>query len=213
MTRKTAPLTHAVRLSVTDATTCCGGEPMNHHFGIMARYNAWANSRLYAEACSLSVEIYPKNVCAFFGSLHGTLNHLLVTDRIWMHRFTGEGEHPAQLNAIMFNELLSLEVHVEPKMLGSSSSGRSFRGRDWQGFQLLDHQGGCHNDSCYGILLAHWFNHQTHYRGQEHCILTVLGFPEPKSLDFLAMYCKVTSGHQAPVPNFRSDGLAASIMR
>ena len=83
---------------------------MNHHFGIMARYNAWANSRLYAEACSLSVETYPKNVCAFFGSLHGTLNHLLVTDRIWMHRFTGEGEHPAQLNAIMFDELPSLEV-------------------------------------------------------------------------------------------------------
>ena len=39
---------------------------MNHHFGIMARYNAWANSRLYAEARSLSVETYPKNVCAFF---------------------------------------------------------------------------------------------------------------------------------------------------
>ena len=46
-------------------------------------------------------------------------------------------------------------------------------------------------------LLAHWFNHQTHHRGQAHCILTVLGVPEPKPLDLLAMYRKVPSGHQA----------------
>ena len=170
---------------------------MNHHFGMMARYNAWANSRLYAEARSLSVETYPKNVCAFFGSLHGTLNHLLVTDRIWMRRFTGEGEHPAQLNAIMFDDLPSLQVARE------AEDGRIFQyveglseeeiGQDFsysttkalpQRFPLRD-------------LLAHWFNHQTHHRGQAHCILTVLGVPEPKPLDLLAMYRKVPLGHQA----------------
>jgi uncharacterized damage-inducible protein DinB len=46
-------------------------------------------------------------------------------------------------------------------------------------------------------LLTHWFNHQTHHRGQAHCILTVLGVPEPKPLDLLAMYRKVPSGYQA----------------
>ena len=96
---------------------------MKHHFGMMARYNAWANSRLYAEARSLSVESYRKNVGAFFGSLHGTLNHLLVTDRIWMRRFTGEGEHPAQLNAIMFDDLPSLQVvHARLRTVGSCST-------------------------------------------------------------------------------------------
>ena len=82
---------------------------MKLHFAKMAKYNAWANARLYAAARSLPDESYRKNVGAFFGSLHGTLNHLLVTDRIWMRRFTGEGDHPANLNAIMFDELASLE--------------------------------------------------------------------------------------------------------
>jgi len=44
----------------------------------------------------------------FFGSLHGTLNHLLVADRIWLKRLTGEGEHPDRLNAILFDDLHAL---------------------------------------------------------------------------------------------------------
>ena len=83
---------------------------MKPHFAMMARYNAWANARLYAEARVLSDECYRKDVGAFFRSLHGTLNHLLVTDRIWMRRFTGKGEHPSKLNAIMFDDLPSLEA-------------------------------------------------------------------------------------------------------
>src|SRR5687767_7377433 len=82
---------------------------MKSHFVMIARYNAWANTRLYEEACAISDESYRKDVGAFFRSLHGTLNHLLVTDRIWMRRFTGEGEHPSKLNAIMFDDLASLE--------------------------------------------------------------------------------------------------------
>src|SRR5918992_5946267 len=82
---------------------------MKPHFARMAKYNAWANARLYAAAHGLPDESYRRNVGVFFGSLHGTLNHLLVTDRIWMRRFTGEGEHPPRLNAIMFDDLASLE--------------------------------------------------------------------------------------------------------
>jgi uncharacterized damage-inducible protein DinB len=55
---------------------------MKPHFAMMAQYNGWANARLYAEARALSDESYRKDVGAFFRSLHGTLNHLLVTDRI-----------------------------------------------------------------------------------------------------------------------------------
>ena len=82
---------------------------MKTHFVKMAGYNAWANTRLYAEAHSLPDESYRKNVGAFFGSLHGTLNHLLVTDRIWMRRLTGVGDHPEKLNAILFDDLSALE--------------------------------------------------------------------------------------------------------
>jgi uncharacterized damage-inducible protein DinB len=52
---------------------------MKPHFAMMAQYNAWANARLYAEARAVSNESYRKDVGAFFRSLHGTLNHLLVT--------------------------------------------------------------------------------------------------------------------------------------
>src|SRR5256885_16930777 len=83
---------------------------MKSHLAMMARYNAWANVRLYAAARNLPDESYRRNVGVFFGSLHGTLNHLLVTDRIWMRRFTGTGDHPAKLNAIMFDDLPSLEL-------------------------------------------------------------------------------------------------------
>lgn len=47
---------------------------------------------------------------AFFGSLHGTLNHLLLGDRMGMHRFTGEGEEPKQLDAILHEDFASLRT-------------------------------------------------------------------------------------------------------
>ena len=84
---------------------------MKSHFSQMAKYNTWANARLYEMARGLPDKLYRKNVGAFFGSLHGTLNHLLVTDRIWMRRFTGIGDdHPNKLNAILFEDLPSLEL-------------------------------------------------------------------------------------------------------
>jgi hypothetical protein len=107
LARRAAHL-HVRREAYTAGRSFCEGEtPMKAHFAKMAKYNAWANGRLYAAASSLPDESYRKNVGAFFGSLHGTLNHLLVTDRIWMRRLTGVGENPEKLNAIMFDDLRS----------------------------------------------------------------------------------------------------------
>eukprot|EP01037_Dinobryon_pediforme_P028564 gene28564-31896_t len=47
---------------------------------------------------------------AFFGSLNGTLNHLLATDRIWMRRFTGEGDAPTALDVILHDDLADLRA-------------------------------------------------------------------------------------------------------
>jgi uncharacterized damage-inducible protein DinB len=78
---------------------------MKTHFVMMANYNAWANARLFRAAGMLTEALYRKEVGAYFRSLHGTLNHLLVADRIWMHRLTGTGEHPEKLDAILFADL------------------------------------------------------------------------------------------------------------
>ena len=72
------------------------------HYRMFGHYNAWANSRLYDAAARLSPDQYRADRGAFFKSVHGTLNHLLATDRIWMQRFTGEGDAPGRLDAILF---------------------------------------------------------------------------------------------------------------
>src|SRR5262245_43096411 len=77
---------------------------MKRHFEMLAAYNTWVNERLYDAAANLSETEYRRDRGAFFGSLHGTLNHLLLGDIIWMHRFTGEGEEPAKLDDILFDD-------------------------------------------------------------------------------------------------------------
>ena len=52
----------------------------------------------------LTNEEYQRDVSAFFKSMHGTLNHILVADRVWMKRFTGSGAHPSTLDAIIADE-------------------------------------------------------------------------------------------------------------
>ena len=71
------------------------------NFQQLADYNRWANLRLYGAALDLPEQQYRRAIGVFFGSLHGTLNHLLVTDRIWMKRLTGQGQAPNRLDAIL----------------------------------------------------------------------------------------------------------------
>ena len=78
------------------------------HFRQLAAYNRWANARLYAAAFDLSNKEYRLHIGVFFGSLHGTLNHLLLTDRLWLKRLTGEGDHPSQLDAILYEDRAEL---------------------------------------------------------------------------------------------------------
>lgn len=105
------------------------------HYQMFGHYNAWANGRLYDAAARLSTEQYRADRGAFFKSVHGSLNHLLVTDRIWMRRFTGEGDAPNRLDAILFEALDGLRAareaedrrivsFVEGSMIGVSP-GRS----------------------------------------------------------------------------------------
>lgn len=160
---------------------------MKPHFSKMARYNAWANARLYGMARSLPDASYRKDVGAFFGSLHGTLNHLLATDRIWMRRFTGLGDPPKTLNAILFGDLPSLELarQEEDKRIVQYVDGLSDNDIAMDVTYLMTN--GVPQHYPLGDLLAHLFNHQTHHRGQAHTILTVLGIAEPQALDLSAM--------------------------
>jgi len=160
---------------------------MNSHFLLMAKYNAWANARLYKMASDLPDELYRKNVGAYFGSLHGTLNHILTADRIWMRRLTGTGEHPDKLNAILFDDVGSLRAARQAEDQRILSFVEGLAEGDFE--KTLEYRtlSGAPQKQLLGEILAHFFNHQTHHRGQGHAILTVLGIAEPDPLDLLAM--------------------------
>ncbi len=79
-------------------------------YQMFAGYNAWCNERLYQATAEIPDADYRANRGAFFQSLHGTLNHLLVGDRIWMRRFTSQGEAPPSLDAILFDNFAQLRA-------------------------------------------------------------------------------------------------------
>ncbi len=98
---------------------------MRDHFIMFARYNDWANRRLYATASKMLADDYRADRGAFFRSVHGTLNHLLTTDRIWMKRFTGQGDAPASLDAIVhdnFDDLRSARGREDARILAWTQS-------------------------------------------------------------------------------------------
>ena len=148
---------------------------MKTHFAQSAAYNRWANARLYDAALALDDAPYRRNVGAFFKSLHGTLNHLLVTDRIWLRRLTGEGEAPNRLDAILYDDrrALALARAAEDERILRYVAGLDDRELD-AAFQYAN-TAGTPFAAKRGDVLAHLFNHQTHHRGQIHCMLTQAG--------------------------------------
>lgn len=151
---------------------------MIDHFRMFAAYNSWANDRLYAAAEVLGDEGRRRQTGAAFGSLHGTLNHLLATDRIWMQRFTGEGDAPATLDAVLFDDF---------EALWTARRAEDQRIATWIETLSPDDLADVFTYTPITIpepitqklspCLAHLFNHQTHHRGQCHMILTSLGQP------------------------------------
>jgi len=156
------------------------------NFKQLADYNHWANRRLYAAALALPDERYRHRTGVFFGSLHGTLNHLLLADRIWLKRLTGEGEHPLRLDAILFedrNELARARM-AEDARLKRVVSGYSEA--DLAAAVSYKTRSGAPHQQALKDILLHLFNHHTHHRGQAHACCSILTGREPPSLDLLA---------------------------
>ena len=151
---------------------------MKQHFMMFAAYNQWANGRIYDAALDLTDEEFNRPVGAFFGSLMGTLNHLLVADRIWMKRFTGEGDAPTALDAIVHRALGALRMarEVEDRRIIEWVGGLSEKALAGR-FTYMTVTDMRTVSQRLAPALSHLFNHQTHHRGQAHTILTILGRP------------------------------------
>ncbi len=147
-----------------------------------ARYNRLANEKLY-EACSrLSDEERRSDLAAFFKSVHGTLNHLLLGDTIWMTRFEG-GAHPStDLGAILFDKFEALrEARAAMDRRIEVFFAKPPAGFFERSLRYVNNAGMDSEDPV-EVILPHFFNHQTHHRAQVHTLLSQLGC-EPPVLD------------------------------
>lgn len=158
------------------------------HIALLARYNADMNQKLYDAAAQLSQDELTADRSAFFGSLCGTMNHMLAGDTIWLKRFAA---HPAAFPALQamhdiplpsgslrhtfgdsvaalhpYREqldaiILALAPQLRPEHVDGTLEYRSTQG-------VLFHKH-------FGSVLLHFFNHQTHHRGQASTLLTQAG--------------------------------------
>jgi len=153
----------------------------------MAQYNRWMNRKLYACAAQLSDEQRLEDRGAFFKSLQGTLDHLVYADTAWMRRFGGRdlsGLDPRQPQRPDFASLRAERERLDEEILAwvemldetwlattfsftSQMSGKTFSSPSWR-------------------FVAHFFNHQTHHRGQATTLLMQFGI-DPGVTDLPAM--------------------------
>lgn len=154
---------------------------------LLANYNRWMNQRLYAAAAQLPDPELIADRKAFFGSILGTLNHLAVTDTIWLKRFS---EHPGKYSTLApicdlpgptsldqilfadFNELSSYRAMLDHAILEWS---KEISEVDLDYATEYKNMKGVGSKRNFFGLLMHFFNHQTHHRGQVSTLLTQSG--------------------------------------
>lgn len=160
---------------------------LKQHFELLASYNQWINAKLYEAASQLSGADLAKDRGAFFGSILNTLNHIVIADIIWLKRFAkhpscttvlrevADLPDPTSLNQIIFSDFSSLHKHR------TWLDGQIIHWIDKLSENDLDYVLSYHNvkgvsaSKRYSNLLLHFFNHQTHHRGQVSTLLSQAG--------------------------------------
>jgi uncharacterized damage-inducible protein DinB len=159
----------------------------------MARYNAWQNANLYGAAERIPESERTRERGAFFGSIQGTLSHLMFGDQAWMQRFEPSLPPPRATSGTesplaypdwdeLWRERQALDAVITAWADGLSPA--------WLEGDLTYHSGVAKRDYTIPkwLLVVHMFNHQTHHRGQVHCMLTQSGIkPGDTDMPFMAM--------------------------
>lgn len=157
------------------------------HIALLARYNEWMNNKLYEAAAALPAKELTADRGAFFGSLLATLNHIAVADTIWLKRI---GVHPRFAAALAPVSALPTPIALDQPLFDSLAALREHRA--WLDRLILDWSAGLTeadldavisyrrmngeaNQRQLGLLLLHFFNHQTHHRGQATTLLSQAG--------------------------------------
>ena len=167
-------------------------------FELMARYNRWMNQKIFAAVAKIPPERLFHDRGAFFGSIGGTLNHILVGDIIWIKRFLN---HPTRFQALLpissFDTPTSLDQRLYQDLDSLVHARRNVDQIlvdfcDELTCADLDHNLSYSNISGerftrpFDLLLLHLFNHQTHHRGQTTTLLSQLKI-DPGVTDLLEL--------------------------
>jgi uncharacterized damage-inducible protein DinB len=169
-------------------------------FKTLAQYNTWMNRSIYGTCAALSDEERKRDLHAFFGSIHRTLNHLLLTDRVQMGRFVGADRtrsFDANGNSI---EILSLDQELCPDFvtLRREREHTDAMIEAWAADEITTEflaremvYDAMSADGRYRvpmwIAVTHFFNHQTHHRGQITALLSQLEH-DPGVTDLMALH-------------------------
>ena len=143
---------------------------------LMAAYNAWMNDKLYAACASLSDEERKHDRGAFFRSIHGTLNHLLLADSIWMGRFEGKPFAFKSLDQELyasFDDLRTARKEMDARIeRWAAGLTEAALGAKLEYTSVVTKR--THAPMLWKVV-AHFFNHQAHHRGQLTALLSQAG--------------------------------------
>ncbi len=145
----------------------------------MARYGAWQNAAQTAAAGTLDPVVRERDGGAFFGSIAGTLNHLLWGDRIWMSRFADTPKPTQGTIPDSVRETPDWNAYADARretdgLIGTWAAGLS---DEWFAGDLTWWSGAAGREVSRprAMLVVHFFNHGTHHRGQVNALLTAAG--------------------------------------
>lgn len=142
----------------------------------MAAYNRWMNDKVYAACAELSDAERKLDRKAFFGSIHGTLNHMLLADRLWFGRFIGRPFKVERLNQELFADFT--ELRAERLLTDQDIEGWAQGVSDAQlagKFRYTSMVNPALRVYDMWVCVTHFFNHQTHHRGQVTALLSQCG--------------------------------------
>jgi uncharacterized damage-inducible protein DinB len=154
---------------------------------LMAEYNGWMNERMYAAAAKLPGEALVADRGAFFGSILGTLNHIAAGDAIWLHRLAAHRSSAATLASLAeFPRPAALREPMAQDFAGLTACRQRLDAfiLGWVAELTPEHMAsdlrytstaGVVSTRNFGALLQHFFNHQTHHRGQVSTLLFQAG--------------------------------------
>jgi uncharacterized damage-inducible protein DinB len=171
---------------------------LNKNFELLANYNRWMNENIYQVATKLDPETLYQDLGAYFGSIGGTLNHIMIADIIWLKRFLN---HPSKFSALAWVAKLpdpdSLDQILHRNLNQLTHARKNLDQTLIELCQELNHQDlnvsltyqntkGITFSKPFGALVQHLFNHQTHHRGQVTTLFSQCGL-DPGVTDMLAI--------------------------